>query len=143
MPRKYILKKWRPTPLSELIRQCIKAIEDEAISIREAGRRFNVEEFTIRAHRPSVILGVPQQTVGRLPCIPLEVSADLPSLIRKAAQNGFSFSVEEIRMSVVKFIKGNWNSNHDLGHYLRVNCRFKEFIPVRFALKCRSNIQKK
>ena len=132
MPRKYIVNKSKPAPSSEIIRQCFKAIEEEAISIREAGRRFNVAESTIRAHRQSIILGVPQQTVGRLPCIPFEVSADLASLVREAAQHGFPFSLDDIRMFVAKFIKEHWNCNDELGHYFRANCRFKDFLPGRF-----------
>jgi hypothetical protein len=127
-----------PKPLKEVVDSqtlraavsaAIAALEKDGISIREAGRRYNIPESTIRFHCKRRLLGKPPAPHGHFPSIPLDVSADLASLIKTAATCGFPFSVEDIRHFVGQFVAHHWDGKDDLGLYLRTHCRFTKYMP--------------
>jgi hypothetical protein len=126
-------KRKRPVVDSQSLRAALndamEAIRSDGLTIRAAGRTFGVPESTIRFHikRQRADNAVGNQ--GRLPSIPLDVAADLASLIKTAAAHGFPFTIQDIKHFVWQFVKDHWEVKDGLGAYLRANCRFINFSP--------------
>jgi hypothetical protein len=80
--------------------------------------------MTIRRHLKASAIGAPIPRPGRLPSIPFSMEADMAQLVKSAAENGFPFCKQEVRVFLGSYIQQCWDADDDIGAYLRANCQF-------------------
>lgn len=109
---------------------CLKRIqEDHGISIREACREFDLPLTTVRRHLKADILNLTLLPPGGVPSLPLDVQIDIAAIAKMSARHGFGLLFVELKNFIGDFVAANWNSDGDIGRYLRCHCQFVDRTP--------------
>jgi hypothetical protein len=127
MPRTYVCKKALVD--RDAVAQCLQAYDEGGISLRQAATNFNLPYTTVQRHFQAKRQSVTLPPVGRLPSLPIHISTDIAVIAKTAAANGFGLLKVELKAFIGDFLKANWDSDCDVGHYLRQNCRFRDKVP--------------
>jgi hypothetical protein len=106
-----------------LIQQALQAV-DNGMSVNAAAKQFAIPESTLRRHRNAQLGNQVLRPPGGIPSLPPSQEVELATLVKTAAEHGFAFSMEDIRVFVGKYVTSRWHEESELGHYLRTHCRF-------------------
>lgn len=94
-------QKWSKTDMEN----AIKAVKEKALSIRAAGRTFNVQEGTIRLRLRNEAIGKEMVGSGRRPTLNKDTETDLVRVISSLYHLGFSPTREQVKDLVSEFVR--------------------------------------
>src|SRR5271156_5469970 len=77
--------------------------------VNKAAHDFDIPEKTLRDHYKAGLSGNPIAKCGATPCLPAHMEIDLAGIIKEAANNGFGFSKEEVKLFVADYVKKVWD----------------------------------
>jgi hypothetical protein len=131
MPWVYKRKKdVRPIEDQEKMANCLRRLqEDPNISIRQACNAFDLPLTTVRRHLKASLLQQTLRPPGGIPSLPLDVQADIASIAKTSARHGFGLLFVELKNFIGDYVAANWDSDGDIGAYLRRHCQFVHRTP--------------
>lgn len=112
-------------PSKERIQQGL-ASAGGGMSVSASAKTCGISVTTLRRHNVAVLQGVPLAPRGGHPSLPPETEIHLATLVKVAGECGFGFTMEQIKVFVGSYVREKWDSEDDVGRYLRSYCRFGE-----------------
>jgi hypothetical protein len=92
--------------------------------LRAAAREFDIPYTTLNRHYQAKLNQTCLHNQERMPSLSREVENEVATVARGAATRGFGLQREELKTFIGEFDRQNWESETQLGHYLRNYCQF-------------------
>ena len=128
MPRKY-KKKNKPSYIDDVkVKDALAKIIKGEVSIRKAAKTATVSEFALRKYlkRYRDDLGSFERcSSGGHTSLPERSERELAFCLNLKARWGFALTTDEVKRIVYEYVSFNYESETELGSYLRKYCRFK------------------
>jgi transposase-like protein len=126
MPYSYVRK--TDPPNSEVLQNCVAEIQ-RGSRISAAARQFGLSETTVRRHLTAANQCVTLSHHGQHSSLPQSLAVEISAIAKAAARHGFRLSKRELTEFVGEIVRSRWDSEVDVGVYLRRYCRFTNHIP--------------
>jgi hypothetical protein len=128
MPRTYIRKKESQVDYQK-VAECVKAIREQGLSIRNAAAQISIDKSVIHRHLKASYTQMVLSPPGRLQSLPPHLEAEIAGVAKTAAAHGFGLQKKELKEFTQNVVIQTWELESECGTYLKKHCQFVNKCP--------------